>query len=251
MDKYVRQQARRAYVATMSQPEAAFDLLLAAQSASNPDKKDVKLLNKCLQWQLKNKMHGLTFVPVDASTAKLFVFVNASFANNRDMSSQLGFLIAMANEVESESNEATRMTGNIVHWGFTKCKRVTRSVLASELYAMTLGFDHTSILKTTINKIFVHAQERTIPIVLCTDSHSLYKCFVKLGTTNEKRLMINIMALRQAYKAREIAEVRWINGATNLANAMTKLVADNALKVLIDTNTLSIRPHGWVERPGN
>ena len=247
-DKYVKQRAKGAYVATMCQPEAAFDLSLAAQSAQNPDDKDFKLLNKRLQWQLKNKLRGLTFVPVDASTAKLFVFVDASFANNKDMSSQLGFLIAIANEVEGD--ETTQMTGNIVHWSSTKCKRVTRSVLASELYAMTLGFDHASVLKTTIDRIFTHAREQPIPNVLCTDSWSLYKCLVKLGTTNEKRLMIDIMALQQAYKTREIAKVRWIDGATNLADAMTKLTTCDALKVLIDTNTLSIRPHRWVERPG-
>jgi hypothetical protein len=33
-------------------------------------------------------------------------------------------------------------------------------------------------------------------VVVCTDLFSLYKCLVKLGTTKEKRLIIDIMALR-------------------------------------------------------
>jgi hypothetical protein len=46
------------------------------------------------------------------------------------------------------------------------------------------------------------------PIVVCTDLYSLYKYLVKLGTTEEKRLMIDIMALRQSYERREITKIR-------------------------------------------
>ncbi len=48
----------------------------------------------------------------------------------------------------------------------------------------------------------------TIPIVVCTDSYSLYECLVKLRTTKEKRLIINIIALRQSYERRELYEIR-------------------------------------------
>ncbi len=33
-------------------------------------------------------------------------------------------------------------------------------------------------------------------IIVCTDLYSLYKCLVKLGTTKEQYLIIDIMALR-------------------------------------------------------
>ena len=45
---------------------------------------------------------------------------------------------------------------------------------------------------------------------------------VKLGTTKEKRLMINIIAIRQSYKRRKLLKIRWINSHNNLANTMTK-----------------------------
>ena len=60
-------------------------------------------------------------------------------------------------------------------------------------------------------------------MVLCTDSKSLYDCLVKLGTTQEKRLMVDLMCLRQAYERREIMEVKWINGGNNSADAITKV----------------------------
>jgi hypothetical protein len=75
-------------------------------------------------------------------------------------------------------------------------------------------------------------------LVLCTNSKSLYECLVKLGITQEKRLMIDIMCLRQAYKRREIVKVKWIKGESNLVDAMTKSKSSNAFKRLIDTNIL-------------
>lgn len=50
-DQYVAQRARGAYVATMCQPEASFDLSFAAQ-VTNPQDEDAKALNKRLQWQI-------------------------------------------------------------------------------------------------------------------------------------------------------------------------------------------------------
>ena len=86
-------------------------------------------------------------------------------------------------------------------------------------------------------------------MVVCTDSFSLYECLVKLGTTNEKGLMIDIMALRQSYERREIAEVRWINGEDNPSDAMTKATPNRALERFVSTNRLCIRVKGSVNRP--
>jgi hypothetical protein len=99
---------------------------------------------------------------------------------------------------------------------------------------MAHGFDIGALVKSTIDKVL----GIDLPLVLCTDSKSLYKCLVKLGTTQEKRLIIDIMCLRQAYERREIAEVKWIKGESNPVDAMTKSKSSNALKRLIDTNTL-------------
>ena len=107
-------------------------------------------------------------------------------------------------------------------------------MLTLELYAIAHGFNISASLKTTINK----ALNINLPLVLCTDSKSLYDCLVKLGTTQEKRLMIDIMCLRQAYERREIAEVKWIKGDSNPADSMTKNKPSNALKLLLDTNNI-------------
>jgi hypothetical protein len=72
-----------------------------------------------------------------------------------------------------------------------KYKRVTRSVLASELYSIAYGFNIGSLVKSIINK----ALEIEVPLVIYIDSKSLYEYLVKLGTIREKRLIIDIIYL--------------------------------------------------------
>jgi len=96
--------------------------------------------------------------------------MDALFANNKDLSSQIGYVIVLA--------DATKKA-NIVHWSLVKCKRVTWSVLASKLYGMAYGFNIGVIIKSIVDKIL----QINLLLVLCTDSKSLYNCLVWLGTT--------------------------------------------------------------------
>ncbi|KAK2002143.1 hypothetical protein LX36DRAFT_652637, partial [Colletotrichum falcatum] len=177
--RYVEQRARGAYIASICQPEAYFDYSVAAQHQS-PKKGEIKELNRRIMWQIKNLNRGLQFQPLDLTTAKLYVFVNRSFANNSDLTSQLGFIVILANK-QNNDNKPTEQTpsdtrsftinSNIVHFSSTKCKRVTRSVLASEIYVIV------------------------ILTVIYTNLYSLYKYLIKFSTTKEKRLIINIIVL--------------------------------------------------------
>ncbi|KAF1969375.1 hypothetical protein BU23DRAFT_582696 [Bimuria novae-zelandiae CBS 107.79] len=99
------------------------------------------------------------------------IFVDSSFANNKNLSSQLGFILILINK-SIDINNTFIICGNIIHYSLTKCKRVTRSIIIERL-----GLP-------------------AVPLVIYTDSYSLYECLVKLGTTKEKRLIINIIALR-------------------------------------------------------
>ena len=113
---------------------------------------------------------------------------------------------------------------------------------------MVNGFDIGYVLGHALRTIAARLGLPPVPLVICTDSYSLYDCLVKLGTTTEKRLMIDLMALRQSYERREISEVRWIRGEDNPADAMTKATANAALERLVTTNRLEVRLEAWVER---
>jgi hypothetical protein len=244
--EYMQQRARGAYLASLCQPEAAFDLSIAAQH-QEPVEEDVKALNKRLKWQMDNKDRGIRSIPINLEKAVLYVFADGSFANNKDLSSQLGYVIILANE-STKPEESFTIRGNLIDYRSVKCKRVTRSVLASEIYGMVSGVDMAYALGSTIKMITQQLDLPTIPIVVCTDSYSLYECLVKLGTTKEKRLMIDVMAIRQSYEQRELQEIRWINGADNPADAMTKMNPNKALETFVNTNEVTVRVEGWVKR---
>lgn len=57
---------------------------------------------------------------------------------------------------------------------------------------MIYGFDVGAKIKSTTEEIF---DIRLLPMIVCTDSKSLYDCLVKLGSTQEKRLMVDLMCL--------------------------------------------------------
>ena len=62
-------------------------------------------------------------------------------------------------------------------------------------------------INSTIKIITEQLDLPDIPLIVCIDSYSLYECLVKLGTIKEKRLIINIIILRQSYERRELFEI--------------------------------------------
>ncbi len=112
-------------------------------------------------------------------------------------------------------------------------------MLVAELYAMTHGFDVDSVLKSTLTKML---GLRLISLILVIDFKSLYDCLIRLRTIVKKRLMMNVMIMRQSYERREIIEVKWISDDHNSADSMTKsgLKASLALKRVIDINQIKL-----------
>ena len=232
-EQYLAQRARSAYIASVCQSEAFFNLSRAPQTVKFlPD--DIAMLNKRLQWQITNKSRGLRYIKLDQDMLQLVVFTDSSFANNKDMSSQIGYVIPLAD---------TTNKANIIHWSSIKCKRVIHSVLPAELYGMAHGFDIGAVIKATLGKILGLA----VLLILCTDLKSLYNCLIKLGTTQEKQLMVDVMSLRQSCERQEIIEVKWIYKHHNPADSMIKAKPLSVLKMLIDSNWINISTTEWVE----
>jgi hypothetical protein len=82
----------------------------------------------------------------------------------------------------------------------------------------------------TLEIIIIRFNQPEILLVICINSYFLYECLVKFKTTQEKRFMIDILAFRQLYVRKKIAEIRWIHNRDNLANALIKVTANSSLK---------------------
>jgi hypothetical protein len=231
--QYVTQRARDAYVAFICQFETSFDLSFAVQSIEISSK-NITTLNKRLQWQIDNYFRDINYVKLDSTKFRLMIFTNSFFANNRDLFSQIDYVICLTNSKHV----------NIVHWSSIECKRVTRNVLAAELYALVHNFDLDAVLKATLSAIL----DRFVFLIFCIDSKSLYDCLIKLDTTQKKRFMINVMSLRQSYERRKITKMKWIHEVNNSIDSMIKNKAFSTLKTLIDINTINININEWIKR---
>ncbi len=165
------------------------------------------------------------------------IFTNSFFANKRDLFSQIDYVICLTNSTHV----------NIVHWSLIKCKRVTRSVLAAELYVLAHDFDLDVVLKATLSAIL----NRFVSLIFCIDSKSLYDFLVKLDVTQKKRFMINVINFRQSYERRKITEMKEIHKINNLIDFMIKSKAFSIWKTLININMINMNINEWVERLTN
>jgi hypothetical protein len=85
---------------------------------------------------------------------------------------------------------------------------VTRSVLTSKIYGMIGGINMSFVIGSTLIIIIKQLGFPIIPIIVYINSYSFYECLVKLGTTKEKRLIIDIIIIRESYENRELFEIR-------------------------------------------
>jgi hypothetical protein len=76
-----------------------------------------------------------------------------------------------------------------------KSKRVTRSILASEIYSIIARVNIAYTISITLRIITNQLNLPIIPTIVYIDLYSLYKCLIKLRTTKEKHLIINIIVL--------------------------------------------------------
>jgi hypothetical protein len=117
---------------------------------------------------------------------------------------------------------------------------VTRSVLVSETMALADAFDTASPLKYDIEMITSYK----IP----TDSLSLFDVITKALTTAEKRLMIDLSVLKQAYDRREVENIGFVRTEHNPADMLTKVTRCTILHNILCSGQIHHPVEQWVDR---
>jgi hypothetical protein len=70
------------------------------------------------------------------------------------------------------------------------------------------GVDMSHTISSTLSIIMKQLEFPAISVIIYTDFYSLYEYLVKLGITKEKRLIIDVIAIRESYENRELFEIR-------------------------------------------
>ena len=90
-------------------------------------------------------------MPINLPTAKLYIFINGLFINNKDFSSQLGYKIIITNKSTKENNFT--IYSNLIYWNLTKSKYITQSVLTLEIYRIVGRVNIAITIRTTLKII--------------------------------------------------------------------------------------------------
>lgn len=86
----------------------------------------------------------MTIPPLDRDSLSVVGFSDAGFANNENLTSQLGMLILLKGKDDNSC---------IVRFSSRKFRRVTRSVLAPELHAFASCYDNAVTLSYDFGKM--------------------------------------------------------------------------------------------------
>lgn len=172
-------------------------------------------INKVVLAAQRHSSRGIIQRKLEKASFRLVVYTDAAFANNKDLKSQLGYLILLTGKYNR---------CNILQYSSYKSRRVARSVLGSEVYAFEDEFDFAFSLNHDLEKVTgLH-----IPIQMLTDSKSLFDIIPKSSTTKEKRLLIDIATIKHAYKNYELSEVGHILSQQNPSDAFTNMFLTSA-----------------------
>ena len=90
---------------------------------------------------------------------------------------------------------------------------------------------------------------KTIPVHIMTDSLSLFDVITKATATTEKRLMIDLETVREAYRKQEIMNIGFIRTQFNPADALTKLMTSHILQHMLIHSKIEHPIEQWIERP--
>eukprot|EP00171_Calliarthron_tuberculosum_P002814 IDg2814t1 len=195
----------------------------------------IRRFNQFVSYCHENESVPLRYVPLDLDSAHVAVFTDASFSTSEEPTSQLGVVVLL----RDSSGRC-----NIIHASSIKAKRRARSVLGAEMFALLDGFDSGYVIRALLSKII----GRKVALHLLTDSRSAYHIATTLIQTKEKRLMLDVHLLREAYERREITKITWIAGQSNIADCLTKIKHNGSLLTLQKTNQCYITIEGWVDR---
>ena len=196
----------------VSRPDIGFDTRYLSTVLNQPQIKDLHRANKTLKY-LKGEPLTLKFTQLNSiDEYRLIVLSDASYGNLKSGHSQEGYVILIC---DSEYNCC------ILSWNSLKIKRVCKSTLTSETLALGDAIDHAILLATIYGELISNQPKYIIPIVALTDNKSLVNASSTTNLITEKRLRIEMAAMRESVENGEIS-LKWIDSGNNISNCLTK-----------------------------
>ncbi len=262
--------AAMAWVARQVAPGLSYRVSKLRSVAGNGFVKDMRECNKVLEYAQERSHEGIHFSSSGPTwdDAVVCTITDASFCNETILvdgvpepgRSQQGYIVCLAPADVANLPEA------VIHpisWSSTHIKRVCRSTLMAETFAMIKGTEAGCRIRAAIvdmkGKLDIRNWEESacneMGHVWMTDCDSLYEHLVsqRLNAIENKRLAIDLMALRQQIWERNgerTLEVdhscgdypRWIDTSVMLADPLTKSMTSDSMVRVMMTGQFDMRP---------
>lgn len=219
-----------------TRPDCLFEISQLAQITEQKFVDDkrycVKRLNKSIRYATFNKV-SLQFPKLDVAMLRLITFSDASLSNNDDYTSQLEHICFIGDA-----------SGRVFPLSFKsyKARRVTRSVMTGEVIAFSDLFD---VAATSAHELETILGQH-VPVKLFTDSKCLFDVISNGSRISEKTMMIDIAAAREGFCDKVISDIWFVRSSRNLADGLTKSMSQAALRDVLDTGHLEVKPEQWI-----
>ena len=199
------------WVASQTRPDLSFEVCRLSTSLNGATINDLMQANKAAR-KCKQRSVSIKFPPLQ-KPLHLVAFCDASYANLKDGSSQGGIIVFLKGKKGKISP---------LSWASRKIKRVCRSTLTAETMALLEVSETCYWLSHIIKELIDDSLETT---EIFTDNKSLYEAAHSTTSVEEKRLRVDIAAIRQSVLRKEF-NLKWIDTKQQLADSLTKQGAD-------------------------
>ena len=231
-----------AWVARFARPDLCYRVNSLQRACATATVADLKEANRVVDLAQVDQERALYFPAgmLDWHDICIVTFSDASFAQESGFRSQQGRLHYLTTESKADEN---RHIAHVISYGSTTIKRVCRSTLASETYAMQTAVESGDRLRAIICELrgqlpnlkgWHEETQKKMRHLWVTDCRSLsdHLNSQQINKVADKRLMIELMAMRQQLWENDIEsfrlhsphgdKLRWTDTATQVADALTK-----------------------------
>lgn len=189
-------------------------------------------INKAIRYAVDNRVK-LSIEKPDLNTLRIIGFSDPSFANNRDLSSQLGHIFFLGDA----SNRSIPISLKSY-----EARRINRPAM----YVEVISFSDMFYIALELSQGLKPMLEKSVPVHLMTDRRRLFDVVSKGSRTSEKPMMLDIAAAREAFREKIITDIGLVRSQHNVADGLTKPLTEEFLRQMISSGRLRIAPAQWI-----
>lgn len=174
----------------------------------------IRRLNRAARYVNDNSI-ALNTPKLNKRSMRIIGYSDASFANNHDLSMELGHICFLVHEegiavpMDLRSYEATSLR---------------RYAMGGEGIAFRELFNRASTLDGEMRQL----HHFRIPVQLITDSKSLFDVIRRGTRTSEKRMVLDIVPARDGFREHIISDIGFLRTSNNLAEGLAKAMRQSA-----------------------